>query len=79
MPDLEDVLLNPKFPYLMIGALFLAAVVASVCTGKTFGRSGGVASRAKEPTQFSWGVAIYFLAAIFGIGIWLHEAYRLSN
>jgi hypothetical protein len=79
MPDLEDALLNPQFPFFVVGAALLAGAVASMCTGKTFGRSGGVASRAKEPTQFWWGVAIYFLGAIVCIGIWLHEVYRLSN
>ncbi len=79
MPDLEDTLLNPKFPYFMVGVAFLAAAVASMCIGKTFGRSGGVVSRAKEATQFWWGVVIYFLAAIVSIGIYLYEVYKLSN
>lgn len=74
MPDLDS-LLSPKFPYFMIGVIFLAAAVASTCAGKTCGRSGGWAYRAKEPTQFWWAVAIYYLAAVVCFGIYLRSIF----
>lgn len=78
MPD-EDALLNPKFPYFMVGVAFLAAAVVSTCAGKTIARYRGWVYRTKEPSEF-WGVvAIYYLGAIVCIGIYLYEVYELSK
>jgi ABC-type cobalamin transport system permease subunit len=78
MPS-EDALLNPKFPYFMIGVIFLAAAVVSTCAGKTFSGYGGWASRVKEPTQFWWSLAILYLSAIFFIGAYLYGVYKFPN
>jgi hypothetical protein len=59
----------------MLGVIFLAAAVVSTCAGKTIGRSGGWAYRAKEPTQFWSGVAIYFLGALVCLGIYLYSIF----
>jgi len=78
IPD-EDALLNPRFPYLMIGIAFLAAAVVFTCTGKAYGRFGVSASRAEGPTQFWWSIAIYYLAGVIFIGIYLYGVYEFSN
>ena len=70
-----DSLLNPKFIYFILGVIFLSAAVVSTCTGKTIARYKGWVYRAKEPSDFWWGVAIYFLAGILGIGIYLHSVF----
>ena len=79
MLDLEDQLLNPEFPAVMIAVIFLAAAVVSTLTGKTISRSRGWVFRAKDPSDF-WGcVAIYYVAAIVGIGIYLYGVYKFQN
>jgi len=66
MPDLFS---NPPYILLILGfALFFAAVV-SAYTGKTFFR--GLVYRAKDPSEFWWLVAIYFLGGVLFIGIFL--------
>ena len=75
----EDALLNPKFPYLMIGVVSLAAAVVFTCTGKAYGRFGVSASRAKEPAPFWWSIAILYLSAVVFIGTYLYGVYESSN
>jgi len=79
MPDLEDILLNPKFIYLILGVVFLSAAVVSTWAGKTYSGYGGWATRAKEPTQFWWAIAILYLSAALFIGTYLYEAYEFSH
>jgi hypothetical protein len=71
--------ISSPYYFLVFGAIFLVAAVVSTCTGKTYGRYGGWASRAKEPTKFWWGVAIYCIAGICFIGYFLYKVYGLSN
>jgi hypothetical protein len=78
MPD-EDALLNPKFPYLMIGVIFLAAAVVSTFAGKTYSGYGGWASRAKEPAQFWWSLVILYFGGVLFIGIYLYGVYEFAN
>lgn len=74
MPDLDS-LLNPKFIYFILGAIFFIAAVVSMCTGKTIARYKGLIYRAKEPNDF-WGVvAVYFFGAIICIAIYLRSAF----
>jgi hypothetical protein len=77
MPD-WDSLLNPKFIYFILGFIFLSAAVVSACAGKTIARYKGWVYRAKEPSDFWWGVAIYFLGGIFCIGIYLNSVFPES-
>jgi hypothetical protein len=75
----EVALLNPKFPYFMVGVIFLTAALVSTCTGKTIARYSGWVYRAKKPSEF-WGViTIYYLAATVCFGIYLYEVYKFSN
>jgi hypothetical protein len=61
-----------QYIFLILGfGLFFAAVV-SVCTGKTFYR--GLVYRAKEPSEFWWLVAIYFLGGVLFIGTFLYAS-----
>lgn len=74
MPD-SVLLLNQKFIYFLLGAIFLIAAVVSMCTGKTIARYKGLVYRANEPNDF-WGVvAIYFFGGIICVGIYLHSAF----
>ena len=74
MPDWKA-FFNPKFPYLVIGVIFLAAAVVSTCAGKTIARFHGWVCRAKEPNEFWQVVVIYYLAAVFGIVIYLRSVF----
>ena len=65
--------INSPYYFLVFGAIFFLAAVASTCTGKTCGRYGIGTSRAKEPTQFWWGVAIYYIAGVCFIGYFLYR------
>ena len=69
---------NDPSIYLVLAAIFFIVAVVSILAGKTGGRAGWV-SRAKDPTQFWWGVAIYFLAGVIGIGIYLYKVYGPSH
>jgi hypothetical protein len=68
-----DSLLNPKLIYFILGVIFLLAAMVSACAGKTIARYKGWVYRDKEPSDFWWGVAIYFLAGLLGVGIYLHS------
>jgi len=59
--------------YLVVGAILLLAAVVSTLTGKTYGRYLGVVSRAKAPTDFWWGVAIYYIGGLCFIGYFLYK------
>ena len=56
---------NSQVSFFTIGLIFLFGAVVSTCTGKTLARFRGVIDRNKEPREFWWTVAIYYLAAIF--------------
>ena len=70
-----DALFNPKFPYFIIGVIFLTAAVVSTCAGKTIARYRGWIYRAKEPNEFWQAVVIYYLAAVFGIVMYLRSVF----
>lgn len=74
MPD-WDTLLSPPYIRLIFGVISFSAGVASTCTGKAWGRYGGWAYRAKEPTQFWLTVALYYLFGVGLIGYFLYQAH----
>ncbi len=72
-------LLQPPYIYLILGVISFSVAVVSTYTGKTYGRYGGWAYRAKEPTQFWWAVVIYYFGGVWFIGFFLYKIYGLSN
>jgi hypothetical protein len=71
--------IRSPYYFLIVGLISFSAAVASTCAGKTYGRYGGWASRAKEPTDFWWTVAIYYFGGVCFIGYFLYKVYGLSN
>lgn len=78
MPEWNSPIRSP-YLFLILGTISFFAAVISMCSGKTFGRYGGWAYREKEPTQFWWTVAIYFLAGVWFIGYFLYRVRAFSN
>jgi hypothetical protein len=75
MPDF----LKAPYIFLILGVISFSAALVSTCTGKTYGRYGGWAYRAKEPRDF-WGVvAVYYLVGVWFIGDFLYKVYGSSN
>lgn len=70
-----DTLFDPQFPFFMIGVIFLAAAVVSTWAGKSIARYRGWVYRTKEPKEFWQVVVTYYLAAIFGIAIYLRSVF----
>ncbi len=66
--------ISSPYYFLVLGVIFVIAAVVSTCTGKTYAKYGhGLASRAKEPTEF-WGtVAIYYISGVCFIGYFLYK------
>ena len=78
MPDLLS-LLRPPYIFLILGVISFSGAVVSTYTGKSWGRFGGFVYRAKEPKQFWWLVATYYLIGAWFIGYFLCKVYGLSN
>jgi hypothetical protein len=70
-----DLLLNPKFIYLILGVIFLSLAVLSTFTGKTYSGRGGWAYRSKEPAQFWWAVAVLYISSVLFIGRYLGSVF----
>jgi hypothetical protein len=70
-----DALFNAKFPYFMVGGIFLAAAIGSTCAGKTIARYRGWVYRIKEPNEFWQVVVIYYLAAVVALVIYLRSVF----
>jgi hypothetical protein len=71
--------INSPYYFLILGVISFSVGVVSTCTGKTYGRYGGGASRLKKPTDF-WGtVALYYIGGICLIGYFLWKVYGLSH
>ena len=64
-------LLRPPYNLLTIGVFFFSMAVVGTCTGRVLARVGHVVSRAAEPKDFWWVVAIYYVAGIWFIGDFL--------
>ncbi len=71
--------INSPYYFLVFGVIFFLAAVVSTCTGKTYGRYGIGGSRAENPREFWWTVAVYYTAAVCFIGYFLCKICRLFN
>jgi hypothetical protein len=71
--------ISSRHYYLAVGLILILVAVVSTLTGKTYARYVGWASRVKEPTDFWWGVAIYFVGGLCFIGYFLYKVYGHSN
>jgi hypothetical protein len=69
MPDLASVLRSPQ-TFLILGIISFSGAVVSTCAGKTSARTGRIIYRAKEPSEFWWVVAIYYLGGLLFIGLY---------
>jgi hypothetical protein len=78
MPDMH-IVLRPPYIFLILGVISFSAAVVSTCAGKTWARFRGCIDRAKEPNDFWWVVAIYYLGSVLFIGIFLYKVFGLSN
>jgi hypothetical protein len=68
--------LRPPYIFLILGALSFSAAVVWTCIGKARTRYSGWVYRAKEPTQFWWVVAIYYLSSVLFIGTFLYRVMK---
>jgi hypothetical protein len=50
---------------LIFAAIFFGIAVVSTFAGKTLTRSGRGLYRAKDPSDFWWSVAFYYILALF--------------
>jgi hypothetical protein len=64
--------LRQPYIYLILGVISFSVAVVSTCTGKTWARFQGCILRAKEPNDFWWVVAIYYLGSVLFIGTFLY-------
>ena len=62
-----------QYHYLIIGIMFFSGAVVSTYAGKTSARTGRLIYRAEEPSTFWWVVAIYYLSALFCVGLYFYE------
>jgi hypothetical protein len=56
---------------LIFAAIFFGGAVVSTLTGKTLTRSGRGLYRVKDPSDFWWAVASYYLLAFFLVYLYL--------
>ena len=68
-----------RTPYfqLIFGVFSFSAGVVWTCTGKTWARFHGWVYRTKEPSNFWWAVAMYYLIGAFLIGYFLDKVRAL--
>jgi hypothetical protein len=78
MPDMH-IVLRPPYIYLILGVSSFSAGVVWTCIGKARARFSGWVYRAKEPTEFWWLVALYYLGSVLFIGTFLYKVFGLSN
>jgi hypothetical protein len=67
------------YSYLIIGLLTLFWAVLSTYRGKTRSRFSGWVYRAKEPGGFWFAVAVYYVAGVLFIGLFLNGVYGPSR
>jgi len=79
MPHWWSHQIESPYYFLILGISSFSAAVVWTCIGKARARFSGWVYRAKEPTQFWWLVAMYYLGGVFFIGTFLYKVYELSN
>lgn len=57
---------------LILGVISFLGAVISTCTGIPRVRYGRTIYRAEEASEFWWVVAIYYLSALFFVGLYLY-------
>jgi hypothetical protein len=62
---------SPSIGLLFFGIFIFILAVAGTCTGEAWARFGQVVYRAKNPKQFWWLVAGYYLSSVGLIGYYL--------
>jgi hypothetical protein len=60
-----------QYIFLTFAAIFFGGGVVSTLTGTTLARFRGVVYRAKNPSDFWWTVATYYLLALFFVYMYL--------
>ena len=66
--------LNSQISFLTVGIMLLAGGVISTCLGKTRApKVPGTLRRADDPFQFWLAVAIYHVAGVFFIVVYLNQ------
>jgi hypothetical protein len=74
MPEWWNSPIRSPYYFLILGGILFFAAVVSTCTRKTWTRFQGCIDRAKEPSDFWWVVAIYYLGSVLFIGIFLYAS-----
>ena len=64
--------LQPPNIYLIVGIASICVAVAETLTGEGLGGYGRTIERSKDPAKFWRGVAIFYIAGVFGIGSFLY-------
>jgi hypothetical protein len=68
--DHYSYLIDRQHRFLLIGIVLLLMAVVFTLTGESLER-GRMAHRAEEPKRSWWDVALFYLAGIFFIGLYL--------
>lgn len=71
--------LKPPGTLFTAGMFLLSLAVAYTYTGKAWIRMHGWVYRAEEPKRYWLEVAVYYLGAVFLIGLFLYKAHWFSN
>jgi hypothetical protein len=79
MLSIPDSNVRPPYIFLILGAISFFVGVISTYTGETWARFGHIVYRAKEPSEFWWIVAIYYVGGVCFIGYFLYRVIGLSN
>jgi len=69
--DRFSYLIDGQHRFLLFGIVLLILMVVFALSGETFEPRRGAVSRAEEPRRFWWGIAGYFIAGLFFIGLYL--------
>jgi hypothetical protein len=75
----QDSQLSWQYFSLFLAIVMFVIAVYGTCTGKLRGRFSDVADRAKDPKRYWTWLAIYYLAGVGFIGVFLYEVGAFSN
>jgi hypothetical protein len=68
---------RPSYGLLFFGIFIFLLAVVGTCTGKAWARFGRVVCRAREPKQFWWLIAMYYLGGVCLVAYYLYEVYSV--